>query len=288
MTSESMTVDHCTSSCNEEPEDFVGGFHGSPDSFEMTSFASSVSTVRDPEEPDPDRCDKYSKWIQQHDTLKTRLEQINVLLQEVDELFETSGYYKSTGYRGFSGWAKKAFDQYAPTCDSISVASVFGAGITYTTVFSASRGNISLMCWAFALFDVGFIISLFVRSSLLWCSRLPAVGGLHERNSSKFFGVEYKLFLRIGDVVLLVVMFLAFSTQVVAIFILNVTLLQLSDAEDHPELTMSPVPSAILSLGAGALGVLVSLGILVVHWMTHGGFKYGRKPIPVATEELFL
>ncbi|KIK83242.1 hypothetical protein PAXRUDRAFT_832095 [Paxillus rubicundulus Ve08.2h10] len=284
-----MTVGHCTSSCREEPGEFVGGFHDVC----LRARANAcplVSTIRDPEEPEADRWNEYSKWIQQHDTLKTRLEQINELLQEVGELFETSEYYELTGYRGFPGWAKIAFDRYAPTCDSISVASVFGAGITYTTVFSASRGDISLMCWAFALFDVGFIISLFVRSSLLWCSRLPAVEGRHERITklvSRSPKDVYKLLLRIGDVLLLVVMSLAFATQVVAIFILNVTLLQLSDVENDPELTMSPVPSAILSLGAGALGVLVSSGILIVHWMTHG-FKSVGKPNLVATEELFL
>ncbi|KIJ14371.1 hypothetical protein PAXINDRAFT_100110, partial [Paxillus involutus ATCC 200175] len=170
-------------------------------------------------DPDHDGWNSCSKWIQQHDTLKTRLEQINALLQDIDELFETSQCYDSTGDRGLSGWAKKAFDRYSPMCDSISAASVFGAGITYTTVFGASRGNIGLMCWAFALFDVGFIISLFVRYSLLWCSRLPAVSS-QQSNSQQISKVRFKHLFHIGDVILLFVMFLAFATQVIAIFIL--------------------------------------------------------------------
>ncbi|KAF9230995.1 hypothetical protein BU15DRAFT_82938 [Melanogaster broomeanus] len=114
----------------------------------------------------------YSEWVKRHDILKTRLEQVNKLLQEVVEL--TSECYEDTGYRGFCEWAKKSFDLYAPMCDSILAASAFGAGITYTAVFSAIWGNLSLICWAFNLFGASCIISLFVRSSLLWCSRDPS------------------------------------------------------------------------------------------------------------------
>jgi hypothetical protein len=39
---------------------------------------------------------------------------------------------------------------------------------TYTT-----HGNIGLMCWAFELFDIGFITTILVRSTLIWYSRPP-------------------------------------------------------------------------------------------------------------------
>lgn len=145
------------------------------------------------------------------------------------------------------------------------------------------------MCWAFALFDVGFIVSLFVRSLLLWCSRLPALEGGQQRSeaTNKASKDKYRFLLRIGDLFLLFIMFVAFSTQAIAIFLLNVTLLQLTEAQDNAVLTMSPVPSAALSLGAGALGVIISSGILIKHWMTHG-LKYAKKPSSVTTEELFL
>ncbi|KIJ68136.1 hypothetical protein HYDPIDRAFT_107793 [Hydnomerulius pinastri MD-312] len=284
-----MVTGPSTSSLREGSKDFRSNTIDSGTTVFAAISPPDSTLLCDSGERGPSGWSAYSRWIEQHDALKSRLEQVNALLQDVEELFETSENHASTGYRGFSGWAKKAFDQYAPMCDSISAASVFGAGITYTTVFSASRGNVGLMCWAFALFDVGFIISLFVRSSLLWCSRLPALESDQQRSkpSSLFSKDRYKLFLRIGDIFLLFVMFLAFATQAIAVFLLNVTLLQLSDAEDNPELTMSPVPSAVLSLSTGALGVLVSSGILVAHWMTHG-LKHAKKRGIVETEELFL
>ncbi|KAF9236808.1 hypothetical protein BU15DRAFT_63737 [Melanogaster broomeanus] len=250
-----------------------------------------ITATSDSEEQDDiyDGWRKYSKWIKQHDALKMRLEEVNSLLQDVEELFETSEYHHCTGYRGFSGWAKSAFDQYSPTCDSITTASAFGAGITYTTVFSASRGNIGLMCWAFALFDVGFIISLFVRSSLAWCSRVPPLkcGQQRSKISALFTQNNYKSFLCICDLVLLFVMFLAFATQAVAIFLLNVTLLQLSGSAASTELTMSPAPSAILSLGTGGLGMLASSVIFVLYWITRGS-RNARKCNVMETEEVFL
>lgn len=41
------------------------------------------------------------------------------------------------------------------------------------TSFSATRGNVGLMCYAFALFNCGFVIPLVTLGLLKWASHSP-------------------------------------------------------------------------------------------------------------------
>ncbi|KDQ12179.1 hypothetical protein BOTBODRAFT_189444 [Botryobasidium botryosum FD-172 SS1] len=115
----------------------------------------------------------YAENLKAHCILKSHFENVKVELAGVIDKCRIAACYQESGYHGIPDWAEKSSAKYADLCDSIGTASVFGAGITYTTIFSAPRGNLSLMCWSFALFDVGFIITILARMILKWASRLP-------------------------------------------------------------------------------------------------------------------
>ncbi|KDQ09676.1 hypothetical protein BOTBODRAFT_523585 [Botryobasidium botryosum FD-172 SS1] len=189
-----------------------------------------------------------------HHMLKSHLENVKVELAEVIHKYRTAACYQESGYRGVTDWAEKSSAKYGDLCDSIGTASVFGAGITYSTIFSAPRGNLSLMCWSFALFDVGFIITTLVRTILKWASRLPLL-------EKQFATTRY------WDLVIDTALIIAFGSASVAFFLLNLTIFQLAfpePAQDTVQLDTPPAPSAILSISVLAGSIFTVIVVLIL------------------------
>ncbi|GBE79790.1 hypothetical protein SCP_0209910 [Sparassis crispa] len=162
-----------------------------------------------------------------------------------------------------------ALEKYGTLSDAVATASVLGAGITYTTIFNALRGNIGLMCWSFALFDVGLIITILFRSIMtaLWHFQLPR----------KPFATVFW-----WELMIKVVLLMALISATIAIFLLSMSALQLvyprpEGYQDAVQLTMSPVPSAALSMFIVAGGIAVLVGVFALLFWA-GGFRKDDNP----------
>jgi hypothetical protein len=123
------------------------------------------------------------------------------------------------------------------------------------------------MCWAFALFDIGFIITILVRSTLMWCARPP----LPKRPFASTFYWE---------LVIHIALIFAFASATVAIFLLNMTIWQLvyprAEDQDIIQLDLSPAPGAFLSISVLAGAVFTVLVVLALIWWSND-FKTGRR-----------
>ncbi|KAF9236809.1 hypothetical protein BU15DRAFT_76646 [Melanogaster broomeanus] len=184
-----------------------------------------------------------------------------------------SGFY---GVNDYSQWARLKYD---PLCDALGIASIFGAGITYTTIFSAPRGSIGLMCWSFSLFNVGFVVATLVQSLL------RTTPGLPPPTKSKV--VKFCWIPSFYEFLLQSVLLLAFGCVAVAVMLLSVTLLDLS-------------PSGIIPSDVVWLAVVVSIvttagGLIVTSFVTtlyvcHFGVRLGEnvEAHRVDTADLFL
>jgi len=94
--------------------------------------------------------------------------------KELQHLSSTYACQQATGYSGLSEWSKIASEAYSGLFTSMTAIGFVGAGLTYSTIFSASRGDIGLMSWSFALFIVVMIVPAFTQTALGYAAKLPA------------------------------------------------------------------------------------------------------------------
>lgn len=129
---------------------------------------------------------------------------------------------------------------------------------------SGSRGNIGLMCWAFALFDIGFILALCVRSILLWCSRLP----LRKKQFATTLPWEF---------VIQTALIIALASTTSAIALLNVTIYLFTPpitVQDIIQWDIAPTPSAVLAMTVLAGAMLTVTICVFLSWWSND-FKSG-------------
>ncbi|KAF8327878.1 uncharacterized protein EI90DRAFT_3066164 [Cantharellus anzutake] len=120
------------------------------------------------------RREATSTWKRITADCRSLKKQIKVLQGEILEIrdivrSQTNG--KTTGYKGISDWAKDALDDYSENIRILSALSILGAGISYTSIVSALRGNISYMCISFVLFLGCLMVATTLQVVLVWCSR---------------------------------------------------------------------------------------------------------------------
>jgi hypothetical protein len=176
------------------------------------------------------------------------------------ELVETQALAEYAHYRGLREWAQRIF----PAVDYLSTAlialSTVGAGLVYSTIFGATRGDIGLMSFTFPLFTIGFLIPAVVQLILRWASGLSKEVPFASQAFWKAVIMGFMLF--------------ASASVMAAITILNVTIFLLkpglsSDASDGDGTTdtISEVPGIIAFAFSGAVFLLflicVGLSMLV-------------------------
>jgi len=221
---------------------------------------------------------EYSETVKTYQTLRNHLQHIDNQLEDVMDKFRTSACHEKSGYYGLADWAQNALKAYGDLCNGIGGASIFGAGITYTTIFSGSRGNIGLMCWAFALFDIGFILTLLVRSILTWFSGLPLPGKQFATTLFWEFAIQTTLIL-------------ALASTTIAIFLLNLTAYLIvypgGGGQGNPAWNIPPKPSAIMSIVALAGAVSTVAICLLLSWWSNN-FKSPERRLKVGTADIFV
>jgi len=74
---------------------------------------------------------------------------------------------------GLASWAHDGLKAYGPSLDIVSNCAVLGGSITFVSIMSATRGNISYMCYSFLFFMLGFAASIGIHMPLTWYSCGP-------------------------------------------------------------------------------------------------------------------
>ncbi|KAF8315946.1 hypothetical protein DL93DRAFT_822626 [Clavulina sp. PMI_390] len=190
---------------------------------------------------------------------KQALRDAQELVIHAKQVVKTQGSAAATGYLGIADWAQDAYDSYDNLMTAITGVSFVGAGLTYGAIFSATRGSIGLMAWAFSLFIVGLAIVIPVQALLRWCSRLDNYPFSTPR--------VWELFLAVGVYGASASAFAAISLLVVTVLSLhfNVTSEPYNNSnaanwDAHLEFDVSPGPSAKFAfafIGLGILGVVL-------------------------------
>jgi len=72
-----------------------------------------------------------------------------------------------------SEWSKEVQARSNDLCVLVTSIGGIGAAISYTTIFSATRGSIGLMSWAFVLFLMGLTLPMGSQILLSWAAAMP-------------------------------------------------------------------------------------------------------------------
>ncbi|EED82183.1 predicted protein [Postia placenta Mad-698-R] len=169
-----------------------------------------------------------------------------------------------TGYHGLADWAQKTLENHKDLIEALYQVSFVGAGLTYSTIFSATRGNIGLMCYAFALFNCGFTIPMVSIALLKWAASRPREALFA---SPKIWSALLNVFLYVSG-----------TAIAVAICLLNVTIVFLQFREDSDgvrtdspaQFNVAPRPAGIFALVCITIPSIMTLLALALHYCANG------------------
>ncbi|KAF8307329.1 hypothetical protein DL93DRAFT_132748 [Clavulina sp. PMI_390] len=116
----------------------------------------------------------YEKQHRSIDLIKNAIEAGDRDYQRVQEMTISELNAKVNHHKSIATWASEAYGSYSHLVNVLSGVCLVGAGLTYTAIFSAVRGNVGLMCYSFSLFIVALCIFITIQSMLVWCSHLTA------------------------------------------------------------------------------------------------------------------
>ncbi|KAF8331945.1 uncharacterized protein EI90DRAFT_3055977 [Cantharellus anzutake] len=205
-------------------------------------------------------CETNRKFID------NRVNEVKLEIKEIRELAKTQACMQNTGYKGIADWAKDAWNAYDNLITAMTAVCGLGAGLSYTSMTSASRGNVSYMCYSFALFTIGLMLTSTVQGLLTWCSRL------HDYP----FTTPY-----IWEIIIAVGVYGALGSVVAAMLWLMVSIQVLdypigsfphgAAGEDAPLVfTIPPQPVAYATYGLFGAGILVTLVIFLLFCSANG------------------
>jgi len=93
------------------------------------------------------------------------------------------------GHYDIVTWSKAMKDRTMDLCTVTSGVSGIGAGFTYATIFSATRGSIALMSWSFIFFLAGFLIPTLAQVLFSWTATMsPGIRFRYPQRIFKKFG----------------------------------------------------------------------------------------------------
>lgn len=212
----------------------------------------------------PAKVEPYLQKVSQSQSLQAHLKMLEKDVEDIKFYSHTQAVANRTGYRGFADWAEKTSRTHEHLLLTLGQVAFVGAGLTYGAIFGASRGNIGLMCYAFALFDCGFIVPTVALALLKWASQQP----------------KKAVFASPQVWTLLLNIFLYGSAAAIgtAICLLNISLLllhfsvgqngQLADAK--LQFNVEPTPAGTLALGCFGLAAVIVVVSGLSHYLANG------------------
>jgi len=144
----------------------------------------------------------------------------------------------------------------------LATFNAFGAAISYTTLFSATRGSLVLMSWSFTTFFVAFLLPAGCQGVLGWAAAVP---------SNIRFTSRRKYHIIIG-----VAIFFSSMSTIVAVFLLLCSVYHLHVPGDPPQAGPHEDPQHLTGAAlnssvkwSSALAMVVMSSIFAVFFMVN-------------------
>ncbi|KAH9483656.1 hypothetical protein JR316_0003126 [Psilocybe cubensis] len=195
--------------------------------------------------------------IEDVQALQSYAEELKKSINDCRFLVDTQATADLTGYRELRDWAKTMLQAYEYATTVLISISTVGASLVYTTIFSASRGNIGYMCLTFPLFIFAFVVSVMVQISLRWAASLPNPVAFASQTLWKYI-------IRIS-------LALAALSVLSALAVLNVTIFFLDPGSSSSSIdndislnTVGGVTKGIVSIPGIAVFAVCVLGFLIL------------------------
>ncbi|KAF7294119.1 hypothetical protein HMN09_01140300 [Mycena chlorophos] len=200
-----------------------------------------------------DLLDDYCSSIKRTRLLRSHLQEVEEDLANYAHLVNTQATAELTYFRGFRDWSRVMLDLTGTLSNALVAISTLGAGLIYSTVFGASRGNVALMCYCFPFFSVGFLLPVITQIILTW--------GASMKREMRFASQRF------WTIIVGVLMSISSLAVMASLTILNLTVFLLkSDSGDDPipgENPTSMAPGIIAFSVTGAVFLLVMMGALL-------------------------
>ncbi|KAG2366144.1 hypothetical protein BDR07DRAFT_1373844 [Suillus spraguei] len=201
---------------------------------------------------------KKRSLLQSHGTDLSQLKTLEKDIEDITFYSCTQAVADRTGYRGFADWAEKTSRTHEHLLVTLGQVAFVGASLMYGAIFGSSRGNIGLMCYAFALFDCGFIVPTVALALLKWASQQP--------KDAVFASPQ------VWTLLLNIFLYGSAAAIGVAICLLNISLVMLHFSVDQNgqldaklQFNVEPTPAGTLALGCLGLAAVV----VVVSGLSH-------------------
>lgn len=208
--------------------------------------------------------EKYLSKLQQTQRLRGHLKEMMDSIEEISQMSCTQAAADCTGYRGIVDWAERMSTTHEHLLATLAQVAFVGAGLTYGSIFSSSRGNVGIMCYAFALFDCGFIVPSVALVLLKWASSQP---------KDTVFATPH-----IWTLVLNIFVYGSVAAVAAAISLLNISLYLLNfplgshgqQMDSELQFDISPTPPGSVGLGCLLLAGAVIIISGLAHYLPRG------------------
>ncbi|KAF9066526.1 hypothetical protein BDP27DRAFT_1330446, partial [Rhodocollybia butyracea] len=112
---------------------------------------------------DVELLDQYCASIERTRLLKSHLGDVEEDLANFAHILNTQATAELTSFRGFRDWCQVMLQLTGTLSNSLIAVSTLGAGLVYSTVFGATRGDVGLMCYCFPFFSCGFLLPVVIQ-----------------------------------------------------------------------------------------------------------------------------
>ncbi|KAJ7693102.1 hypothetical protein B0H17DRAFT_1200163 [Mycena rosella] len=206
---------------------------------------------RNPSEDDIKLLDQYCASIERTRILRSHLEDVDEDLENYAQTLSTQATAECTYFRGFRDWCQIMLQLTNSLSTSLIAVSTLGAGLVYSTIFGATRGNIGLMCYSFPFFSCGFLLPVIIQLVLQWGASLQKEV---KFASQQFWTIVIGIFMAISSL-----------SVIASLTILNLTVFLLkTDPDDTiPDPPSTPVPGIIAFSITGTIFLLMLTGVLL-------------------------
>ncbi|KAF7369516.1 hypothetical protein MVEN_00281400 [Mycena venus] len=195
--------------------------------------------------------DRYCASIKRTRTLRSHLQDVEDDLANYAHTINTQATAELTYFRGFRDWCQVMVQLTGSLSNSLIAVSTLGAGLAYSTIFGATRGNVGLLCYSFPFFVCGFLLPVIIQVLLQW--------GASLQKEIKFASQQF------WTIVIAVFMSISTLAVMASLTILNFTVFLLkSDSDDSlPDPPSTPVPGIIAFGITGSAFLLILTGLLL-------------------------
>ncbi|KAJ7575378.1 hypothetical protein C8J56DRAFT_414240 [Mycena floridula] len=202
-------------------------------------------------EKDIELLDKYCASIERTRTLRSHLQDVEEDLANYAHRVNTQATAELTSFRGIRDWCQVMAQVTGNLSNSLIAISTLGAGLVYSTVFGATRGNLGLMCYCFPFFTCGFLLPVIIQVLLQMGASLQKEV---KFASQQFWTIVIGIFLSISSLAVMA-----------SLTILNLTVFFLKPNQDDP-ITSPPstaIPGIIAFSITGSIFILILSGALL-------------------------